>query len=198
MLSQVWYLSVKMSSLHIDWKELEKDLRSCRVVPSLVNVFSFGQKICLTESNKQSNCFAFEKKVVDLSFPVATLILKGTNILRQDTTNKKDKVSFGFNPFFFFWNMACHTCFFTFLGNLKTGKDGTVNLICWEKLLRLSSKTPKFLHYAPSRRKNTCKKNFKIERKQTINPFQNAFTQSLLFNSFVQLSSESCPPKNFE
>ena len=61
--------------------------------------------------------------------------------------------------------MACHTCFFTFLSNLKTGKHATVNLICSENLLRLSSRTPKFLHYAPSRRKNTCKKNFKIERK---------------------------------
>ena len=160
MLSQVWYLSVKMSSLHIDWKELEKDLRSCRVVPSLVNFFSFGQKICLTETNKQY-CFVFEKRVVDVSIPVATLILKGTNILSQYTTNKKGKVSFGFNPFFFFCYMACHTCFFTFLGNLKTGKDGTVNLICSENLLRLSSKTPKFLHYASSRHKNTCKKTLK-------------------------------------
>ena len=37
-----------------------------------------------------------------------------------------------------------------------------------------------------------------MEVPQQVNPFQNVLNPSLLFNSFVQISSESYPPKEFE
>ena len=37
-----------------------------------------------------------------------------------------------------------------------------------------------------------------MEVPQQVKPFQNVLNPSLLFNSFVQISSESYPPKEFE
>ena len=37
-----------------------------------------------------------------------------------------------------------------------------------------------------------------MEVPQQVNTFQNVLNPSLLFNSFVQISSESYPPKEFE
>ena len=100
-----------------------------------------------------------EKKLVDLTFPVATLILKGTNITERRHNHKtKSNSSLDFNSFFFFWNMKFHPCLFTFFCQLRIRKGVTVNLICSETFSGFPQMSGNFFALFALIHKNTSKK----------------------------------------
>ena len=94
--------------------------------------------------------------------------------------------------------MQSHPCLFTFFCQLRISKCVTVNLICSENLLWLSSICPKFLACLLSRHKNTSKKRnlYYNGSPQQVNPFQNVLNPSLLIRLSKYLPKVT--PKEFE
>ena len=96
--------------------------------------------------------------------------------------------------------MKFHPCLFTFFCQLRIRKCVTVNLICSETFSDFPQYVRNFLHCLLSDTKTLLKKRnlYYNGSPQQVNPFQNVLNPSLLFNSFVQISSESYPQKEFE
>ena len=137
-----------------------------------------------------------------MTFPVATLILKGTNITeRRYNYNHKTKGKIvRLTSILFSSSEICSLilAFLPFFCQLRMRKCVTVNLICSETSCDFLQYARNFLHVCSRDTKTLLKKRnlYYNGSPQQVNPFQNVLNPSLLIRLSKYLPKVT--PKEFE